>query len=63
MPLDLALLPFVESSFETHAFSKDQAAGVWQFMSIASKRFNLRKILGTTADWISMHPHMLRWTI
>lgn len=43
LPLELALLPFVESAFETRAVSEEQAAGVWQLMRAASQRFNLHQ--------------------
>ncbi len=43
MPLDLALLPFVESAFDVRAVSQDRAAGVWQFMDITSRRFQLHR--------------------
>jgi membrane-bound lytic murein transglycosylase D len=32
IPVEVALLPLVESSFENRAFSKAGAAGIWQFM-------------------------------
>lgn len=43
LPLELALLPFVETSFNIRAYSNDPAAGVWQFMDAASDRFNLHR--------------------
>lgn len=39
LPEDLAYLPHVESSFNTHAYSKVGAAGMWQFMPATGKRF------------------------
>jgi len=39
MPDDLALLPHVESSFNVRAYSKDGAAGIWQFMRGTGRRF------------------------
>ena len=32
MPLELALLPVVESAFEPYAYSRARAAGLWQFI-------------------------------
>ena len=32
LPMELALLPFVESGFEPGALSTAQAAGLWQFI-------------------------------
>jgi membrane-bound lytic murein transglycosylase D len=39
VPEDLACLPHVESSFNTHAYSKFGAAGMWQFTRSTGKRF------------------------
>ncbi len=45
MPLDLALLPFVESAFNPQAMSRAQAAGMWQFMPGTGREFELRQNL------------------
>ena len=39
VPEDLAYLPHVESSFNTEAYSKFGAAGMWQFTRSTGKRF------------------------
>ena len=39
VPEDLAYLPHVESSFNTYAYSKFGAAGMWQFTRSTGKRF------------------------
>ncbi|MDX9787668.1 MAG: LysM peptidoglycan-binding domain-containing protein [Desulfobacterales bacterium] len=39
LPEDLCYLPHVESSFNTNAYSKFGAAGMWQFMPATGKRF------------------------
>jgi membrane-bound lytic murein transglycosylase D len=39
LPEDLAYLPHVESSFNTNAYSKFGAAGMWQFTRSTAKRF------------------------
>lgn len=39
LPADLAFLPHVESSFNTNAYSKFGAAGMWQFTRSTGKRF------------------------
>lgn len=39
VPEDLAYLPHVESSFNLKAYSKDGAAGVWQFIRSTGKRY------------------------
>ncbi|MDA9557228.1 LysM peptidoglycan-binding domain-containing protein [Vibrio sp.] len=41
MPLELALLPVVESSFDAFAYSHGRAAGLWQFVPGTGKRFGL----------------------
>nr|WP_285817693.1 LysM peptidoglycan-binding domain-containing protein [Echinimonas agarilytica] len=45
MPLELALLPFVESGFDPYAYSHGGAVGLWQFMPATGKRFGLQQ------DW------------
>ncbi len=47
MPLELALLPAVESGFDPHARSQRQAAGLWQFVPATSAIFGLQ----TTRDY------------
>lgn len=39
LPRELATLPHVESSFNTYAYSKVGAAGMWQFMRATGRRF------------------------
>jgi len=39
LPRELASLPHVESSFNTYAYSKVGAAGMWQFMRATGRRF------------------------
>jgi membrane-bound lytic murein transglycosylase D len=39
LPRELASLPHVESSFNTYAYSKVGAAGMWQFMRSTGRRF------------------------
>ncbi|CAM5192273.1 LysM peptidoglycan-binding domain-containing protein [Alishewanella longhuensis] len=43
MPLELALLPIVESAFDPSAYSPARAAGMWQFMPTTGKRFGLKQ--------------------
>jgi membrane-bound lytic murein transglycosylase D len=45
MPLDLALLPFIESAFNPQAMSHAKAAGMWQFMPATGREFSLRQNL------------------
>lgn len=39
LPAGLAALPLVESSYDPRAYSKDGAAGLWQFMPATAERF------------------------
>ncbi|MEA1050893.1 transglycosylase SLT domain-containing protein [Lamprobacter modestohalophilus] len=42
VPDDLAYLPHVESSFQTHARSSVGAAGIWQFMPATGREYGMR---------------------
>lgn len=41
MPMELALLPFIESGFNPMALSPAQASGLWQFIPETGSRYNL----------------------
>jgi membrane-bound lytic murein transglycosylase D len=41
MPLDLALLPFIESAFNPQAMSVARAAGMWQFIPSTGRAYEL----------------------
>ena len=43
MPMELALLPVVESAFNPIAYSRARAAGLWQFIPSTGKRFGLKQ--------------------
>lgn len=45
IPLEFALLPIVESSFDQYAYSPGNAAGLWQFVADTGRRFGLEQ------DW------------
>ncbi|AGH82156.1 lytic transglycosylase [Psychromonas sp. CNPT3] len=45
LPLELALLPIIESTFDPFAYSPANASGLWQFMPATGKRFSLKQ------DW------------
>lgn len=45
MPMELALLPFIESAFNPQAVSSAKAAGMWQFMPATGKFFDLKQNL------------------
>jgi membrane-bound lytic murein transglycosylase D len=58
MPMELALLPMVESAYNPMAYSPAKASGLWQFIPATGKRYNLdqnwwkderRDILASTA--------------
>ena len=43
VPLDIALLPIIESAYEPFAYSHGQASGLWQFIPMTGRRFKLEK--------------------
>src|SRR4029078_8790821 len=43
MPLEIALLPMVESSFNPNALSVSRASGIWQFMPQTGKTYGLKQ--------------------
>ena len=43
MPLDLVLLPVVESAYQPFALSPSRASGIWQFIPATGKRFGLKQ--------------------
>ena len=43
MPLDLALLPIVESAYQPFAYSPSRASGIWQFIPATGKRFGMKQ--------------------
>ncbi len=45
MPLELALLPIVESAFDPYAYSHGRAAGLWQFIPGTGRMYGLNQ------DW------------
>ena len=42
LPVELALVPFVESEFDPYAKSVDGATGIWQFMPATGKEWGLK---------------------
>jgi membrane-bound lytic murein transglycosylase D len=76
MPTEIALLPFVESAFVTHAKSSAKAMGLWQFMPATGKDFRLtqnvfrderRDVLQSTdaaLDYLQrLHKHFGSWDL
>ncbi|MCU0761660.1 MAG: transglycosylase SLT domain-containing protein [Hydrogenophaga sp.] len=43
LPMELALLPFIESAFNPRAVSSARAAGMWQFMPATGQSFDLKQ--------------------
>ncbi len=47
MPMEVALLPIIESAFNPQAFSTAKASGMWQFIPSTGKNFGLKQ------DWMA----------
>ncbi|MGQ0578342.1 MAG: transglycosylase SLT domain-containing protein [Betaproteobacteria bacterium] len=45
MPMEVALLPMIESGFNPEAYSRAHAAGIWQFIPSTGRRYGLQQ------DW------------
>ena len=43
MPLELALLPAIESAYNPMAYSRSHAVGLWQFVPATGRYYNLRQ--------------------
>ena len=43
MPMEIALLPIVESAFQPFAYSHGRAAGLWQFIPSTGKMYGLKQ--------------------
>ena len=43
LPLELALLPVIESAYDPLAYSRAHAVGLWQFVPATGRYFNLRQ--------------------
>ncbi len=43
MPMELVLLPIVESAFDPFAYSHGRASGMWQFIPGTGKRFGMKQ--------------------
>ncbi|MEW5790969.1 MAG: LysM peptidoglycan-binding domain-containing protein [Pseudomonadota bacterium] len=49
LPMELALLPAIESGFHPFAYSRSHASGLWQFIPITANRFKLG-----ADDWMDL---------
>lgn len=43
MPMEIALLPMIESAYNPKAISRSKAVGIWQFMPATGKHFGLKQ--------------------
>jgi len=43
MPSEIALLPMIESAYNPHAYSRMQAAGIWQFIPATGRKYGLEQ--------------------
>ncbi|WP_341937146.1 lytic transglycosylase [Marinimicrobium sp. C2-29] len=43
LPMELALLPIVESAFDPFAYSHGRASGIWQFVPATGRHFGLKQ--------------------
>jgi len=43
LPLELVLLPIIESTYDAYAYSPSHAAGLWQFIPATARRFGLKR--------------------
>jgi len=43
MPLEIALLPMIESAYNPMAYSRSRASGIWQFMPSTGKSFGMEQ--------------------
>lgn len=43
MPMEIALLPAIESAFKPHAYSRARAAGLWQFIPSTGRYYGLER--------------------
>ena len=43
MPMEIALLPMIESAYNPQAYSRSHAAGMWQFIPSTGKNFGLKQ--------------------
>jgi membrane-bound lytic murein transglycosylase D len=57
MPLEIALLPAIESAYEPMALSHKSAAGLWQFMPATGEYYGL-----TQNEWYDGRRHIMKST-
>lgn len=42
LPMEIALLPAIESAYHPHAYSRARAVGLWQFIAPTARRYGLK---------------------
>ncbi len=42
MPMEIALLPAIESAYQPHAYSRASASGLWQFIAPTARRYGIK---------------------
>jgi membrane-bound lytic murein transglycosylase D len=42
MPMEIALLPAIESAYQPHAYSRARALGLWQFIAPTARRYGIQ---------------------
>lgn len=42
MPMEIALLPAIESAYQPHAYSRARALGLWQFIAPTARRYGIK---------------------
>lgn len=57
LPIELALLPIIESNYNPHAYSRARAVGVWQFIPQTADIFNLHR-----GDWLDERRDIVKST-
>lgn len=57
LPTELALLPFVESKFNPHAYSRAKATGLWQFIPSTGRYYQLAQ-----NEWVDERKDLIEST-
>src|SRR5690606_35455920 len=57
MPLELALLPMIESAYDPLAYSRSHASGLWQFIPSTGRHFKL-----TQTHWYDARRDIMAYT-
>ena len=63
LPLELALIPFIESNYDPFSISSSGAVGMWQFMPKLEDYMSLKSHGGMKIDMIHIDQPKLQWII